>query len=439
MDGRRLGWALYLFLAGSCDRGERDGGGETVDETDRESGGDSGHESVCGEDGAPLRPGLSYFIESNREMQRFQGCTDLRLDLHVRPGVTDISPLSDAVSADLLSIESPGVIDLAALSNLREVGSFWLLNSEAGDIEPLGQVRELTRLTLDNCPNLTSLDPLRHARNLEGRDRGDLVVRNMSGLTDLEGLRDWLTSGVGSVTILSNDPIDISALNVQSSYWGIGLIGRGFTRPELSSIERIDHLRLQDTAVVDLSGFDSLLQVPGRLRVDGGDQLTGLGGTRLETISELWLEDLSGLTTLRGLDGATVTDQILVDDLPLLTDASGVTAGPNIASMSFAWTPTLETPPLIPPDTNMDRMEFYLASLRSMGGFSNIAQVTTSIVVWGNATLDQAEAEAWAANHSAMHIRIGANAGWLGPDTCPWLDDGYCDVPRYCASDGRDC
>lgn len=55
---------------------------------------------------------------------------------------------------------------------------------------------------------------------------------------------------------------------------------------------------------------------------------------------------------------------------------------------------------------------------------------------WDNPQLDQTGAEAWAATYI---IRIGENLGWVEPDECPWLEDGHCDEPTYCAEDPLDC
>ncbi|WAS94570.1 hypothetical protein [Nannocystis punicea] len=490
----RVSWFLVASLVpvlvgcrGPSLDGETDSdGGETGGETGT-TGGETDGASPCpteriqtsiGSDGEPFRY-LSLYTQE--DVAALAGCTDVDADLHIESGVTDLRPLASLRRVDgalriyggyNLPTNEPPLPSLAGLEGLDSV--------EALSVERLGVASLEVFSGLTTIPGGLRVDFLPHLESLEGLHNiesvgGELAIQDCEKLTSLAGLRS-----VQRVGHLNLGKLRVTTLQGLESLAEVGVPGGEPTRvdiyylTELASLDALDidwhpqlGLQLFGTDVEDLdllSGVDEMhmlgLYDNSRLADLSGLEALEVVHEQLHFIGDAALVDLGALLGLRSV-GALIARETAFTDLgplPALGHVGDLQLSGNeqlaslsgLAGLSELGSLVLEHSPAIgglPELAGLTRVtgDFELRDLgiTALGDLAAITEVGGRLVVVHNASLLQADAEAW-----AEAIAVGEERKVAGnkddPNSpfspCPWPDDGECDHDTICLDgDDEDC
>lgn len=114
--------------------------------------------------------------------------------------ISNISPLSDLVDLEKLSLDSNNISDLSSLSGLNKLEFLELDQNDITDISIMSNLTTLTDLWLSQN-NISNLDPLSSLKNLENLSLIDCNISDLSPLTALSNLK---------ILYLWNNPINDS-------------------------------------------------------------------------------------------------------------------------------------------------------------------------------------------------------------------------------------
>ncbi len=231
--------------------------------------------------------GNDYILLSTQaQVDAWPGCTSVRtLDI-IGDDITDLSPLSSLVEAEIINISNtPNLTSLAGLENLSQV-SLGLILRDAANLVDISALQGLTSIPndidLDNLESLTNLNGLQNLEYIR-----NLTLENNANLTDLSAL-----SNLQEVVVFQ--------LFNNSS---LTTLGNMFSDPiELTIVEIRDNESLSD-----ISAFQNVEQLQG-LVIQNNPSLTTLNGLQNITtiyMSNLVISDNTGLINLNGLEGLT--------------------------------------------------------------------------------------------------------------------------------------
>ncbi|WAS91634.1 hypothetical protein [Nannocystis punicea] len=465
----------------------------------------TGTPTVTGEP-APVCPGGDVMVETQGQLFALTGCSDIAGSLTIRGPITDLTPLAElrrvggTLSVDTsfevplpslagleglesiggLFLDGLGVVDLAPLAGLTEVpGNLWVRESEQlRSLEGLHNIRTVgDGLEIADCPQLGDLTGLRGLERIAGDVflqglpivdfhglEGLVAIEPVEGepievrLTDLPqlssaaglsvewddlhvvelkrvGLTDLAmfagTEALGGLALFYNEALaDLGGLEALTViHGGLTFIDNPALGDiaALAGLQSVGRLSLHgDVWSLDLSSFASLTTI-GEL-FSGNRQMTDLGPfPALTQVGSVSLTYTENLVSLSGLSGLTALDELRLDGNQALVDLSGLGVLAHVAG-----------------DVEIRDNDL----LADLSGLAALTAVDGRLAVIGNASLLQADAEAWAAPIAVgVSRKIGDNKNGPPPqDPCPWEDDGVCDevVPgglNLCVeySDGGDC
>lgn len=352
---------------------------------------------------------VDEFVEvyTQQELDALAGCEEIAALLVYPPrGVLDepvqsLAPLSSLrVVRSQLQLRIPDVTSLAPLANLRAVGTvdeegagfFSLEDSAVGTLaglELLGSEGALSGIQLLNNRALRSLVGFPALERL-----GDFSMNGQTGLVDLRGLE-----GVASIGTL------------RANFGGLTSFAG------LAENVVIDHVEVRGAVFSAVTGIPPEAVIGG-LSIDVSDTVVDvdLGGVDVGSVG---LTDLPALTrVVLPASSSTPSSFFSFTRLPRLGaleagDAVDVVAGLRVIETGLTAAP-----------------------------FPALTSVTGDLVITNNGALPQADVEDAFVDVTVGGARkIAGNEGWDVPRTCPFADDGICDVPGVCAagSDGDDC
>jgi hypothetical protein len=353
---------------------------------------------------------VDEFVEvyTQQELDALAGCEEIAALLVYPPrGLLDepvrsLAPLSSLrVVRSQMQLRIPDVTSLAPLANLRAVGivdeegaGFFSLEDSAvgtlAGLELLGSEGVLVGVQLLNNRVLRSLEGFPPLERL-----GDLSMNGQAGLVDLRGLE-----GVASIGTL------------RANFGGLTSFAG------LAENVVIDHVEVRGAAFAAVTGIPPEAVIGG-LSIDASDVVVDvdLGGVDVGSVG---LTDLPALTrvVLPASSSTPSSSFFSFTRLPRLSALDAVDAVDVVAGLRVIETGLTAVP------------------------FTALTSVTGDLVITSNAALPQADVEDAFVDVTVGGARkIAGNEGWEVPRTCPFADDGICDVPSVCAagSDGDDC
>jgi hypothetical protein len=266
----------------------------------------------------------------------------------------------------LLISDSPGLVDLAPLSCLREVG-FWLSLRDNPNLVDLGALAELEAaekvslrglpieelpgfaasyqgindLSLSDLPELRDLDALAGWPALHDWDKEFRVtIADLPKLESVAGLAGPIGSASAKTTSDSLDgwpSIELAGLPALATIDGLETLTRGDVTlrglpavtdlAPLATLEQADFVTLSGLGITSLAGLGSLTEA-FRIIVGGcedGEEmpaLTSLAGIgAMAEIDNLWVVDAPALTDL-GAPGSATIEEVYFVDTPALDEAA---------------------------------------------------------------------------------------------------------------------
>ncbi len=252
-----------------------------------------------------------------------------RLDIGYNPALASLAGLSNlgGVGGDLSITANPALTSLAELSSLTGVGGTFTLDYQENMIQPGGP------------PALKTIG-------------GNLWVQGMPQLTNLGGLASL--DSIGGSLRLANNPNQITASG-------------------LPALRQVGNIEIYGTAMQDLTGLDSIRNVPGFVQISympelrdfqGLGQLETIGG-RLEVAYNQALINFDGLGTL-----TTIGENFTVYENTALENFAGLTGLRDIGNQAY----------------------FYNnAVLNNFAGLDGLQKIGDSLVIFSNPALTSLE------------------------------------------------
>jgi uncharacterized protein related to proFAR isomerase len=387
-------------------------------------------------------------VETDAELEALRGCRIIEAELRIGGSVSSLAPLEHLEQVDSLTIHATeALVDLRGLESLRLTSSVELTeNAALQTLDGLDAPIGVTELSVRSNPQLRSIAGLAHVRlsAFDSVTHPQVAIAGNPMLADLEGLAALLDDAPApSVHLHSEQALDLAPLAVRSEVFQLSLTGRGLYNFEaLAQLRSADSITLSDTGLPDLQPLRNVESLAS-LEIGQSETFVSLEGLdpalELRRLSLWELPNLSALTS----DVLPVSFDLRLSQLPQLADASNLRVRPEAldepAHLRILDCPALIAAPRLEGSDWLENLEIRRTGLTSLDDLANVADVRASTYIWDNPQLDQTAAEAWAAAHTTLIIRIGENLGWVEPDECPWLEDGQCDEPTYCAEDPLDC
>ncbi|GAA0871057.1 hypothetical protein GCM10009117_02020 [Gangjinia marincola] len=241
----------------------------------------------------------------------------------------------------LLLAQCPTVGTLIVLDSQADVDAFptqyaacnvfeneiLIAGADITDLTSLSQIEEILEypLRIINNPNLTNLSGLENIQSV-----GNLQINQNSSLQNLDGLTG-LASLTGRVVAGEQLPGSLSIINNAALENTAGLTN--LSTIQASSLNDSDPLVIQienNDLLTDLSGFEGLTVIPGRVLIKRNDNLISLNGfdniesLTLLTIDDndalIHLDDLSSLTALLALQLSNNESVLNIDGLLGITE-----------------------------------------------------------------------------------------------------------------------
>jgi hypothetical protein len=383
-------------------------------------------------------------IDDQAALDALEGCDVIEADLSIAFPTADLRPLHALrrVGGNLLltgrpaSGGEPGMESLEGLEQLEEVGGTLMLETLAAPtLAPLANLRRVGRV----------VDA--------GFIQGELYVRNMPNLRNLEGLQNLeferTVLGVGgNVNLESLEPL------VFPRDMGPGrlLVQQN---PKLSnlgdfgSVESLEYLELQGTALTNLDALSSLrrvlvLQVWSNPELIDASGLARLESTHLFTFGETArVETLPDFEQMVGAGLVSISSNAALVELP---------AFPRLGQLAGDWSGQLiveDNPSLVELGGFQVLESADAVSIRRNASLTRVdlpalRDVRQGLVITSNPALDAASLSPLA-TVTTPFAKIAGN----GPDAelldpCPWPTDGECDTAPasgLCAAgtDAEDC
>jgi hypothetical protein len=387
-------------------------------------------------------------VVTDAELEALRGCRIIEAGLRIGGSVSSLEPLEHLEQVDQLTIHATEtLVDLRGLELLRLTGSLELVeNAALQTLDGLDAPIGITELSVEYNPQLRSVAGLARVR-LSAFDSGthpEVTIAGNPMLADLEGLAALLEDAPSPVVRLrSEGSLDLAPLAVRSEVFQLTLTGRGLHNFEaLAQLRSAHSIVLTDTQLPDLQPLRNVESLES-LNINGSEAFVSLEGLDPELeLGRLSLWELPNLSALTSF-ALPVSFDLRLSQLPQLADASSLRVRPEAldepARLRILDCPALTATPRLEGSDWLENLEIRRTGIGSLDDLANVADVRDSTYIWDNPQLDQVEAEAWAAAHTTYIIRIGENLGWVEPDECPWLEDGHCDEPTYCAEDPLDC
>ena len=384
----------------------------------------------------------------DEQVEALRGCRIIEATLSIGSAVTSLEPLHQLEQVDALWIRgNEELVDLRGLESLRLADALKLSDNTALEtLDGLGAMIGLTEVLVEDNPQLRSLAGLAGLQlsAFEERSKPKINIERNPMLTELDGLASLLSNSARpTVVIRSEQPLDLAPLAARSDYEGLGLAG-----PSLRNFEALAQLRsarsisFYETALRDLQPLRGLESLES-LSVNTSEAFESLAGLDPELgVERLSLSGLPALTSPPDTP-LSVSFELRLEQLPGLVDASALQLRPDpldaLTILRVEDCASLSTLPQFVGGDRLGHLELRGTGLTHLSELASVVEVEWSTVIWDNPLLDQGLAEAWAAQHTTPFTRIGQNLGWVEPAECPWLEDGYCDAPSYCADDWVDC
>jgi hypothetical protein len=415
---------VSLFLGTACgsDTTQADDAGEsTTDPGGTESqGSDSGDSGESGVNEESGETGQTQCWTHEGDVQLRRGSTQAALDafggvcevtgsvyIQDSPGITDLAALSElALVGDNFSlVDMPNVATLAPLASLREVKDrLELVRVGVADLVGLGGLERLRRLRVWEVP---SIDGLPNALTLDADGSSATIsLHSIENLTDLTGIPEITVEGIGGdwgtydLDLYYDDAL--SSLEGAERFYGADPARAAIwlydcdALTDLSGLESADALsRLTIGAsdgIGDLTGLDSLVSIGG-LAVSGNAMFTNFEGAPL-------------LTAIGDLRLGSCADEAPIGgglDNPLLTDFTGLEDVTSIELLS----------------SNAQ------TGLASLGGFNVGLQLDWAVFRY-NIALDSGSVSDFLADHGLPQEfndnDFCGNMGQAGCNFCPPID-----------------
>ncbi|HWO08935.1 MAG TPA: hypothetical protein VNN80_05625 [Polyangiaceae bacterium] len=401
------------------------------------------------------------------------------LYLSSNPDHVSITGLSPGLELPELQLSGGGV-ELRGAPPVRKLS---ISRSAWTDLSPLGDARALESLALVDNPVLTTLAGAQLPERLES-----LFISNNPALENLDGLE--ALSDVEGLSIGSVSPLGDAVESRLTSIEGLGGLERvgaltlyGQTQLRrlagLEALREVERLELTDNlALESLRGLESLERA-GALFLSQSPalaSLSGLGSARIGSfqLQEVGVVDLGGLeqvsvetdfgvrrapqlVSLRGLPRLSSDANVVLNELPALTDAQALEAVTSLGGLTLDNT---QIPRLIAPRLqqlrslvawgNPELAQLSLGALRTIEQLRVLAnpqlvrldlnqlESAQEIEVTNNSLLDEGVLERLLALGAAPVVieRNGRRPARLDP--CPWAGDGLCDETSGLCAEGTD-
>ncbi|HKU43821.1 MAG TPA: hypothetical protein VJR89_36930 [Polyangiales bacterium] len=270
-----------------------------------------------------------------------------------------------------LSLTGADISDLGALSKLREVRGYFGINARRlgsdvpvgppgpgslGSLSGLEALERVQTLIIANLPQLESLAPLSHLRELPSwhiatpssfgsrmdweprRDSGDLTLQALPALHDLGGLAG-LREVAGTFSVLDCDSLtgldDLTEATLGSLTVTQSTAFRSPKGPRFAS--RLSQLTLSELPELhDVDGMGSV-EAAGKIEISGCPKLTQLNGlsglAQVET--GLWIRDNAALTSVSGFSALRSVGQDLRLSGNALQNLQGLAALERAGALSI--------------------------------------------------------------------------------------------------------
>lgn len=300
--------------------------------------------------------------------------SDIEVDLSALKTATSSLTL-DEVSAwpDLSSLDTVGTLTVQDSPDLTEVtlpalriaGELTLESLDAVEVVDLGALERATSVDVTGLDVVTGLD-------LGSLHKTDSVeIRNAFELTDLD---------LGSLT-------ETGSLNLTSLWALTDLSGL--------AIEEVDSLTLYSLiALTSVTGLEQLTSIDGKLYIRGLDALEdfeGMGAVEMETFE---LRE-SGMTSLDGLEGISVSGDVTVSSNDALLRVDGLSGLTQTDDLNFSSCDALQTIEGLDELTQVGSLTVYNnPELTSIDGLFGLTTVDRQFKIKDNTQLPTADAEA---------------------------------------------
>jgi len=220
-----------------------------------------------------------------------------------------------------LTLRWLGGKDLKGLSNLREVGLLWLIDSESLEtLEGLENLEQLEQLSLDT-PKLEVFS------GLELAPTDFFVLDNANLLKSLEGLPAFVQ--IRAFQLEDNNGLEsLNGLVLPSTIGSTDTTGatldlvRNQQLIDISALAGIEHVYGniifdENASLESLSGLENLRRVEGRLYITNNASLKNLNAIRPSTGSKIeWISDLRvyGNEALNGCEFFSLVEELRSQD-----------------------------------------------------------------------------------------------------------------------------
>jgi len=306
--------------------------------------------------------------------------------LEISPG-TDLSQYTClvGVSGDLRIAGDFSAADLAPLCHLREVNGWMSIhdNTRLTDLSPFARLEKAVALQLHTLPALTTVSGLTSLREVlelsigetgatalgsfapDFAGIGTLEIHDNPALTDLREMNAWGFADVafGQIVTLRNNPAIVDLTDLTDLLT---------TAPESLTFELVDMSGL--TSLAGLGGASrgsyELAGLPLITDLKPLSKVTTLDGLRLSNIP---LTDLEGLNSLQSAD-------LKVREMPLLTSLHGLESF-QTGVLTLTDLPLLESLAPLGAFTQSDAIVLYnLPLVTSLAGLDNLQSVDSLMI-----------------------------------------------------------
>lgn len=199
--------------------------------------------------------------------------------------------ISDLNELQSLSLRESQISDLAPISRLSSLRELILDRSKVHDLAALSQLKSMRILSVDHT-DIHSLSGIENLRSLESLSLKETVVVDLDPIKDLVGLE--------RLSFDSTKVLDLSAI---------------------ASLTNLQVLSFDDTAITDISyvgGLSALTELSlCRARVTDISALKGLKAIRILRLNGLQIRDISALQQIRHLWRLWLSSTLVSDLSPL--------------------------------------------------------------------------------------------------------------------------
>lgn len=206
--------------------------------------------------------------------------------------LSDLKRITGIVTLDLSGNQF--IQDIGPLSQLYDLKSLNLSETNITDLSPIRNLTELTELNLSHTQTM-DITPLRYAMKLSALSLGYTAVRDLSVIENMPNLKVLDLSGT---QLINYEPLrksfELQRLNLESS-------GISNLQP-LDSLTLLEELNVSHTAVINLNPVAGLRNI--KVLVLDSNRVADINALKhLENLSELYINHtlVSDLSALKGL------------------------------------------------------------------------------------------------------------------------------------------